>query len=190
MTSLLSNVGSTIYAGVIGAVAAKAGGFFSKCVTKITKRPPGTILDSIIPFRIQSAMFEIALRTNAVAKRVHDEFIHTFDDGSDVDVTQRLSKIHSTFIAPITEEIPFRLILQEGTIMSLQFIGVPSVIAKVISIASTSIIFGMAHNAYMDSERFSSTAIAGLAYGMTQELSGIAAAIIAHGVLNASVNYL
>ena len=179
MTSLISNVGKTVGIGILGALAAKEGSLLSRKVVNLTGYAIGKPLD-ILPMSVQYKMFQVASAIGKVANALHAPFVRA-------GVSENA---YSTFLAPILEEIPYRLILQEGSSKALQSAGVDPTVAKVIAIGATTILFGMAHNPDVTSEQFSSVALQGLAFGITQEVSGTSEAIIAHGVSNGIINYL
>ncbi|CUI16865.1 hypothetical protein PNK_1248 [Candidatus Protochlamydia naegleriophila] len=175
LSESLSNVASVVGGGVIGGLGAQIGSFLARPVTVLT-----SLLDRALPRdAVQWPLYNAAKVVGGISNILHGPLVNRgiFTE-----------KQYSNFVAPITEEIVFRAIIQEGSSYLLQSAGVPSTLSKVISIAATTFLFAEAHNPIIESEQFASVGLQGTAFGITQAVAGTPAAIVAHGVSNIITN--
>jgi len=100
-------------------------------------------------------------------------------------VPQQYQEIFSDIIAsPVIEECVYRFGIQGSLSLLLQAANVPPPLAKCISISVASLMFGMSHSPNIKDDRFVSTLISGVIYGVMREYGGITDPLMTHVASN------
>lgn len=95
----------------------------------------------------------------------------------------------STVIAPIVEEVIYRMGMQGGVSAILERLGVPSPVATTLSVSLTSIVFAGSHDMNPSSRHFRHTLVSGIIFGVTMYYFGPLSAMGAHSLNNVLIDY-
>jgi hypothetical protein len=90
-------------------------------------------------------------------------------------------------IAPVLEEVIYRVGIQEGMGLALTRFGVPAGAATSIAALISATLFAGAHNLDPSSPEFRQTLISGIAFGVMMHVNGLPAAVMTHAMNNFSI---
>lgn len=93
----------------------------------------------------------------------------------------------SGIVAPVTEELLYRGCLQIGCKEELMRGGVPYLQATTIAISVSSLLFGLAHEKSLNTERFTITLVLGVYLSIVRENKPLSNCIAAHALYNSFI---
>lgn len=171
-TQLISGLLPTVGVAIGGVIAIKTSMWLAKKVEETTGSSLGTLLGRIPPSLLQ---------TSSNCKDLISKPIKWINRRAISLIGPRAS---ATLVAPINEEVFYRLVLQGGIVFALTTIGIPPLLATTIAIWVQAFQFGLGHTPRVASERFSSSMLAGVVLGLIREYIGFPEAVLTHAVYN------
>lgn len=203
MTSLLSSIGKSIGAVVVGASTSRASMWLSQKVEDMTGLSIGRLLYQATPEKVANFLKTSATSINYpltfTAEKIKDAYIiepYSSDSISTAEYGKRalkLDRLLKVVIAPLFEELAFRGLIQTVGGMALEGIGVPPHIAQGSALLIANTLFTLAHlegHEGFDSERFSSIFAGGLIDSVICHQFGLTASVAEHALSNLSNEWL
>jgi hypothetical protein len=183
--------------GIAGAVVSRSSQQLSQQIEKKTGWHLGEALNAVIP---QAITNKLKLCTKIIqfplqysAHLINNFYVNEPYNLEKIDSQElekrarRVGALFEQILAPLSEELIYRGLIQKGGAELLQTCGLPPILAKAISSIFATLMFGLAHigpTENFDSTKFTQSATAGIIMAVINERFGLHQAGVTHMIHN------